>query len=279
MTCTILPRVGCRSFVGFSVAMVLRASAARAAPSQQDGMPAGFYQATAIVTGTDMRQRPSGFADCLMQVMLKLTGQPTLRGNAAVTSLTEHADTLVDHFVYVDPRAALLHHDDQGTYDRPHELTVWFRRQAVDDAIQQLGLSLWHEPRPVLVPIVLVRTKDPEPFLLSLEAPKGVAMRAALVRIAGSYGVGVHFPAAGELAEWGVDTIGPPSPLGGPTDLRLRVVGTLSFDVKEGGWTGSWSLELEGVEHHWEIHGVSFDQTFDNMSSGAIELTAGTGTP
>ncbi len=242
-------------------------------------MPAGFYQATAIVTGTDMRQRPSGFADCLTQVMLKLTGQPTFRGNAAVTSLTEHADTLVDHFVYVDPRAALLHHDDQGTYDRPHELTVWFKPQAVDDAIERLGLSLWHKPRPVLVPIVLVRTKDPEPFLLSAEASQGVAMRAALVRIAGGYGVGVHFPTAGELAEWGVDTIGSPNPLGGPTDLRLRVVGTLSLNEKEAGWTGSWSLEWERAEHHWEIHGVSFDQAFENMAGGAVELAAGTGTP
>lgn len=242
-------------------------------------MPAGFYRATAIVTGTDMRQRSSGFADCLTQVLLKLTGQPTIRGNAAVKSLTEHADTLVDHFVYVDPRAALLHHDDQGTYDRLHELTVWFEPSAVDDAIRLLGLSLWHEPRPVLVPIVLVRTKDPEPFLLSAEAPEGVAMRAALVRIASGFGVGVHFPTVNELAEWGVDTLGPPNPLGRPPELRLWVPGTLSFNVREMGWTGNWSLELKGVEHHWEIHGVSFDQAFDNMSSGAIELAAGTGSP
>lgn len=279
MTCTISPRVGRRSLVGLSIAVLLRPSTAAAEPSQQDGMPAGFYQATAIVTGTDMRQRPSGFADCLMQVLLKLTGQPTIRDNVAVTSLTEHADTLVDHFVYVDPRAALLHHDDQGTYDRPHELTVWFKPHAVDDAIERLGLRLWHGPRPVIVPVVLVQTKDPEPFLLSEEAPQGVAMRAALVRVASGYGVGVHFPTAGELAEWGVDTVGAPNPLGAPTDLRLRVAGTLSFNVKEAGWTGSWSSELDGAEHHWEIHGVGFDQAFENMASGAIELAARTGIP
>ncbi len=242
-------------------------------------MPAGFYRATAIVTGTDMRQRLSGFADCLTQVLLKLTGQPSIRGNAAVTSLTERADTLVDHFVYVDPRAALLHHDDQGTYDRPHELTVWFRPGAVDDAIQGLGLRIWHEPRPVLVPIVLVRTKAPEPFLLSAEAPEGVAMRTALVRIAGGFGVGVHFPTVDELAAWGVDTLGPPNPLGRPPALRMWVLGTLSFDVREMGWTGDWSSTWDGVEHHWEIHGVSFDQAFDHMGSGAVALAAGTGSP
>ena len=79
-----------------------------------------LYQATAIVTGTDMRQRPLGFARCLTEVLIKLTGVPDLANNPALATLSEHADALVTSFSYVDPRAGLLHHDDQGTYSRSY---------------------------------------------------------------------------------------------------------------------------------------------------------------
>lgn len=32
--------------------------------------PSALYQATAIVTGTDLRQRPVGFARCLIEVLI-----------------------------------------------------------------------------------------------------------------------------------------------------------------------------------------------------------------
>ena len=244
-----------------------------------DSPPLGFYQATAIVTGTDLRQRPYGFANCLMQVLTKLTGKPKLRDDPAAKALADHAETLVEGFAYVDPRAAVLHHDDQGTYDRSHELTVRFKPEEVDAALGALGLAIWPGPRPLLTPVILVRTRDPDPYLLSLETPRGVDMRLSLVRIAAGYGVGVHFPTDGELAEWGVDTIGPPDPLGPADTHRVRVTGTLSFNIIEGGWTGSWWAEFDGVEHHWEIHRASYDQAFDSLASGAVELAAATGRP
>ena len=252
---------------------------ARAETLPSDRMPAGFYQATAIVTGTDLRQRPFGFAACLMQVLLKLTGQPRIRDSPAVKALTDHADTLVESFAYVDPRAAVLHHDDQGTYDRSQELTVRFKPSEVDAAVGALGLTIWRGPRPLITPIILVRTRDPDAFLLSLETPRGADMRASMVRVAADYGVGIHFPTTGELAEWGVDTIGSPSPLGTAEKPQVRVTGTLSFNVIEGGWTGSWWTDFGGNQHHWEIHRASYDQAFENMASGVVELAADTGSP
>ena len=261
------------------VLAVLCGPAVAAQAETSDSLPRGFYQATAIVTGTDLRQRPYGFANCLLQVLMKLTGQPKLRDDPAVKALADHAETLVESFAYVDPRAAVLHHDDQGTYDRSHELTVRFKPKEVDAAIEALGLAVWHDPRPLLNPVILVRTRDPDAYLLSLETPRGADMRLSLVRIAAGYGVGVHFSTDGELAEWGVDTIGPPDPLGPADTNRVRVTGTLSFNTIEGGWTGSWWAEFGGVEHHWEIHRASYDQAFDSLASGAVELAAGTGSP
>jgi hypothetical protein len=111
-----------------------------------------LYQATAIVTGNDMRELPVGFAQCLTEVLVKASGTPRLRDDPAVTKLAEHADTLVNTFSYVDPRAWYLPHDDQGTYDRSYELTVRFDPARIDAALATLGVAPWRDPRPCWSP-------------------------------------------------------------------------------------------------------------------------------
>ncbi|MBN8892341.1 MAG: DUF2066 domain-containing protein [Rhodospirillales bacterium] len=238
-----------------------------------------LYQATAIVTGTDMRQRPLGFGLCLTEVLVKLSGRPQLRDNPAVAALASHADALVETFAYVDPRAALLHHDDQGTYDRSYELTVHFDPAKADAALATLGVAPWTGPRPVLTPVILVRNRDPDPFLLSAETPRGAEMRAALVRVASEYGVGVHFPTDAELAAGGVDVIGYPDPLDPPGPGQMRIRGTLSFSLKAMGWVGTWRARRDGTEHEWRISGVGYDAAFADLVRGGVELAAGTGNP
>jgi hypothetical protein len=253
------------------VALVVLRAPARAAES-----PA-LYQATAIVTGTDMRERPSGFARCLTEVLVKLSGAPRLRDDPAVAALASRAEALVDSFTYVDPRAGLLHHDDQGTYDRSYELTVRFNPAKVEAALVRLGATVWHGPRPLLVPVILVRSRDPTPFLLSADTPRGVELRAAIVRLAGEYGVGVHFPTEADLAAWSVGLIGFPAPLGTPDPAQVQISGSLSWNVQAGGWIGIWRMPLDDKEHEWQISGVGFDQAFADMVSGAVMLAAGTG--
>ncbi len=240
---------------------------------------AALYQATAIVTGTDTRQRPLGFARCLTEVFVKLTGMPKLVSNPSVAALAEHADALVASFAYIDPRAASLHHDDQGTYDRSYELTVRFDPAKVDAALAGLGLSIWTGPRPLLNPIVLVRDREPAPFLLSAAAPRGIEMRQAVTRFAGEFGIGVRFPTDADLAEWSVGLLGFPAPLADPSAGLARVTGTLSWNVQAMGWIGSWRMQCRETEHEWEIRGVGFDEALGNMVSGAVMLAAGTGVP
>jgi hypothetical protein len=252
--------------------VILFAATARA----QDN-PA-LYQATAVVTGTDMRQRPLGFAECLTEVLVKVSGVPRLRDDKAVAELASHADTFVDTFGYVDPRAWFLHHDDQGTYDRSYELTVHFNPTKIDAALSQLGVAPWRGPRPLLVPVIIVR-RDWSPFLLSAETPRGVEMRQTIVRVAAEYGMGVHFPTDDDLDAWGVGLIGTPAPLGTPDPAALRITGSLSMDIRAMGWVGVWQVRQDGVEHTWQISGVDFDKAFADMVRGAVMLAHGTGTP
>lgn len=238
-----------------------------------------LYQATAIVTGTDMRQRPLGFQRCLAEVLMKLTGMPKLADDPAVVAVTDHADRLVAQFDYVDPRAGLLHHDDQGTYDRSYELTVRFDPAKVDAALQALGRAIWHGPRPLLNPVLLIRDREPTPFLLSAVDPRGNGMRQALTRSAGELGIGVRFPTDADLAAWATGLIGFPTPLADPPAGQAQVAGTLSWNVQALGWVGSWRMMSGGTEHTWAISGVTFDAALGNMVQGAVMLMAGTGVP
>jgi hypothetical protein len=248
-----------------------------ATPARAQDDPA-LYQATAVVTGTDLRQRPLGFAECLTEVLVKVSGAPRLHDDPTVAKLAEHADTLVDTFSYVDPRAWFLHHDDQGTYDRSYELTVRFDSAKIDAALATLGVPPWRGPRPLLVPVIIVR-RDWSPFLLSAETPRGEEMRQTIVRLAAEYGMGVHFPTDDDLDAWGVGLIGFPAPLATPDPTQVQITGSLSMDIKALGWVGIWRVRLNGTEHDWQINGVGFDQAFATMVRGAVMLAHGTGTP
>ena len=126
----------------------------------------------------------------------------------------------------------------------------------------------------LLAPVILVRNRDPEPFYRTAETTRGVEMRAAMVRVAASYGMGVHFPTEAELAAWGLDTIGFPAPLRRPEAGRLRIVGTLSLSLKAGGWIGIWRTRTNGTAHRWTISGVGYDTAFADLVRGGVELAA-----
>src|SRR6516164_455004 len=91
-----------------------------------------MYVADAIVTGTDMRQRPWGFAQTLRDVLVRSSGDPRLKDDPRTAELAVHADRFVACFNYVDMMAGIPLHDDQGTYDRPHTLTVYFDPAKID---------------------------------------------------------------------------------------------------------------------------------------------------
>src|SRR5882672_6020487 len=132
-------------------ATALLSAVAETAHAEDTG---AFYQAYAIVTGTDMRQRPWGFAQCLREVLVKVSGDPRLKDDPRVADLAEHADRVVAAFDYVDLMAAYKKKDDQGSYDRPHRLTVHFDPAKIDDALMQLGARPWRGERPAVVPVL-----------------------------------------------------------------------------------------------------------------------------
>jgi len=249
------------------------------------GAPAGraqdmgaFYQATEIVTGTDMRSRPSGFAECLRDVLVKLSGEPRLRDDPRVAVLAPHADMFVTSFNYVDQKAGQKVHDDQGTYDRSYNLTVHFNPVRIDKTLADLGEEPWRGERPVVVPILTVRGSTSS-YMLSAESPAGAEQRAAFTGVAQDLGLTVRFPADAEFAAWGVTPGQVPSPPSASPPNEALVAGTLTFDRTLPGWVGSWQMHWRGVEYDWRVSGVNYDGAFRDIVRGVVRVASGHGAP
>lgn len=128
-------------------------TAGAASPQDLDTL----YQAKAVVTGQSEKNRIPGFADCLRQVVVKVSGDQRLLKAPEFEALLPKADELVSTFSYRDRLEGIPIHDEQGTYDRPHDLTSIFDRTKIDAVLQSLGSRPWLEPRPRLVVFLGVR--------------------------------------------------------------------------------------------------------------------------
>jgi hypothetical protein len=237
-----------------------------------------FYHATAIVTGTDMRQRPWGFAYCFKEVLIKVSGDARLKHDPRVAELGRDADRFVTAFHYVDMMAGIPYHDDQGTSDRPHALTVYFDPQKIDAVLARFGDKPWHGERPLVVPVLLVAGPKPPPYLLDAETPRGAEQRPAFANAASGYGLKVRIPTAAEIEAWGIRPGHMALPAKAPPGEAI-VVGTMRWSESLPGWIGKWRTRWHGAEHAWGISGVNYDAAFRDVVRGVELFASGSGKP
>jgi hypothetical protein len=262
-----------RSWTLFAIGIAVVFLVARVPSSWAQGAPE-LYQATAIVTGTDMRSRPTGFARCLRDVLVKVSGEPRLIKDARVAELGRHADAFVVSFGYVDVMAGIPIHDDQGTYDRPHYLTVKFDPARIDQALADLGEKPWGGERPVPVPMLSMRRYGP-PFLLSAELPGAADERGSFSERAQEFGLTARIPSEEELTAWGAAPGQIPSPPAGARPHEIVVAGTLEFKESVPGWEGSWRMRQNGRDYVWGISGVNYDEAFRDIIRGVLRVASG----
>src|ERR1051325_7810080 len=74
---------------------------------------ADLYQGQTIVTGEGPANRPLGFAECLEDVLVKVSGDPRLATDPAAAALSKQAASLVAEFRYHDRMSGIPHHDEQ----------------------------------------------------------------------------------------------------------------------------------------------------------------------
>src|ERR1700675_145699 len=90
---------------GFSLAQIAPAAAFSAPPTKRLEElvdPGDLYQATDKVSGFGEDRRQVGFAHCLGEVLVRLSGEPRLEHDQRISELAAHADALVASFDYSD---------------------------------------------------------------------------------------------------------------------------------------------------------------------------------
>jgi uncharacterized protein len=242
-----------------------------------------MYTSFAIVTGTDMRQRPWGFALTLREVLVKASGDPRLNDDPRVAELADKADRFVACFSYADEMADIPLHDEQGTYDRPHKLTVTFDPAKIDDLLTEFGDKPWRGERPDIVPVLLVHGRKPPAYVLSMETPGGADQRLAFGHATDTYGLKGHIPSDAELAVWKVSVDDFPYPAAAPPAAgkpnEAIVAGTLDWNEALPGWVGKWRCRWQGADHQWGISGVNYDAAFRDVVRGVVLFASGRGAP
>ena len=243
-----------------------------------------LYQATTFVTGQYEPNRSIGFGKCLAYVLIKVTGDPRLIDDPRVAEMAAAAKAYVLDFHYRDLMEGIPVHDEQGTRQRPYDLTVTFDLAKIDAAVHTLGLEPWTTSRPRLVLIAGVRNGPP--YMLATDGGRGRDLRDAVAAAADRIGVAVTLPAEAPLIAKGLtfDTL--PSAnladldaIAKVTDGDVAVAGTLDWSNAALGWVADWRLEWEGEVYHWQISGVNFDDAFRSAIGGAAQILSGHGAP
>jgi hypothetical protein len=184
----------------------------------------------------------------------------------------------VASFSYVDLDAANKIHDDQGTYDRPYDLTVHFVPELIDKALADLGEKPWRGTRPVVVPVLAVRGFSGS-YLLSADNPAGAAQRQAFADVARDFYMKVRFPTEADFAAWGLRLGQLPSPPTTAAANEALVAGTLEFQESLPGWIGAWRMRWRGVEYTWAVKGGNYDGAFRDIVRGVLRVASGRGAP
>jgi hypothetical protein len=277
------------------------AGAAMAAETRADATPTAtapadpLYRSVAIVTGTREATRSLGFAQAMGDVLVKLTGDQTIREDQRFAGVAADAGAYVERFSYRDRKEGKPLIDEQGTYDRPHDLTVVFDRAKIDALARSLGREPWSGPRPRVVVFVGVDNVTfadgkgtPHTYMLASDgvADKSADMRESFAAAADKAGMPVALPTLAQLQAhgWTAKTLADAKSADLATIARqdggdVAVAGRMVFSEKTLGWVTTWRMAHQGRTYRWGERGVNFDAAFRNALFGAAQIVSGYGAP
>lgn len=244
-----------------------------------------LYRAQTVVTGQGEPNRIIGFGACLEDVLIKVSGQPRLASDRRLAAYKAKAKEFVSSYDYHDQYAGKPHHDEQGTRDRPYDLTVAFDQDKIDGILAKLGLKPWQSQRPTLGVFVemLHRPKD---FIVTSDGTQSDLQRDALAAAAGKRGMRFVLPETAALTSANVAAAGllktPPaqlSAIAAPRGGEAILVGQLVWDDKDLGWATQWRMAWRGKDYKWQFRGVTFDEAFRRGIGGAAQVLSGNGDP
>ena len=190
---------------------------------------ADLYWAQAIVTGQGEANRIIGFASCLEDVLIKVSGAQKLAGDRRLATYKLKAKSFVKAFSYHDQFSGKPHRDEQGTRDRPYDLTVDFEEGKVDDILGAFGLKPWLSHRPRCAHFARLRISSKN-YIVTADGAQSDLQRDAFLAAADRRGMDVVLPSAQVLAKSNLNGV----------ELKSVSSSTLPFG-------GNWSTNIQAM--------------------------------
>jgi len=244
-----------------------------------------LYRTKVTVTGQGEANRVTGFAAGLEDVLIKASGAQKLSGDRRLAAYKAKARDYVRSFSYRDQFFGKPIRDEQGTRDRPFDLTVEFEESRIDDLLKTLGLKPWLSHRPRLAVFVEME-QGAKNYIVTTDGSQSDLQRDALLAAADKRGMDIVLPGTAALAKSNISGAEPRAPsfpaltplateLGG----EVVLVGRLVWDDRDLGWATQWQMDWRGQTHRWQMRGVTFDETFRRGIGGAAQILSGNGDP
>ena len=235
---------------------------------------ADLYRTKVTVTGQGEANRMVGFAAGLEDVLIKASGAQKLSGDRRLAAYKSKAKDFVRAFSYRDQFFGKPIRDEQGTRDRPFDLTVEFEEGKIDDILKALSLKPWLSHRPSLAVFVEMR-QGPKNYMVTTDGPQSDLQRDSLLAAADKRGMDIVLPSTGAFTRL------PPPPAAFVLELggEAALYGRLVWDDRELGWTTQWEMDGHDQAYRWEMRGLTFDETFRRGIGGAAQILSGNGQP
>jgi hypothetical protein len=244
-----------------------------------------LYRTKVTVTGQGEANRMTGFAAALEDALIKASGAQKLSGDRRLAASKAKARDYVRSFSYRDQFFGKPIRDEQGTRDRPFDLTVEFEESRIDDLLKTLGLKPWLSHRPRLAVFVEME-QGAKNYIVTTDGPQSDLQRGALLAAADKRGVDIVLPGTAALAKsniTGTELRAPSFPALAPVAAELGgevvLVGRLVWDDRDLGWATQWQMDWRGQAHRWQMRGLTFDETFRRGIGGAAQILSGNGDP
>ena len=277
-------RLACVGAVGVMIRISL-AAALTFCTGTMATAAADLYRAQAIVTGQGEANRIIGFASCLEDVLIKVSGAQKLGGDRRLATYKSNARDFVRAFSYHDQMSGTPTRDEQGTRDRPYDLIVDFDEKKIDAVLKALGLKPWLAHRPVLGVFVEMQ-QGRRKYIVTADSDQSAIQRESLLAAAAKRGMTIVLPGAAALAKSGING----AELGSMSSSMLAsvaaeqggeiaLVGRLVWVDRELGWATQWQMDWQGRPHRWQVRRVTFDEAFRRGIGGAAEVLSHNGNP
>ncbi len=245
-----------------------------------------LYRAQTAVTGQGEANRIIGFAACLEDVLVKVSGAVKVADDPRLAATRSRAGDFVKAYSYHDQMSGTPIRDEQGTRDRPYDLIVDFEATKIDDVLRALGLTPWLSHRPVLAVFVGMDLGATNYIVTADAGLSSVAPRQSLLASSERRGMPIVLPSDEALAKAGIDRAGlaklpisawaaRAAELGG----EVALVGQLKWDDSDLAWASEWQMQWQGRTHRWRVRGVTFDEVFRRAIGDAAQIISDNGDP